>query len=111
MKEARRETIQLDTLDGFASRVLKLNGDRIFLKMDTQGFDLKVFRGAKNTLKDVQGLLSELSFIPIYGGMPRYGETLAEYEAAGFSVSGMYPVMRNRDTSLIEMDCVMVRRP
>ena len=32
--------------------------------MDTQGYDLKVFQGAKNSLINIKVILSEISFIP-----------------------------------------------
>jgi hypothetical protein len=54
--------------------------------------------------------VSELSFQPIYEGMPDYRQMLAEFESAGFAVSGLFPVSRNPDLSLIEMDCVLVRQ-
>jgi hypothetical protein len=80
------------------------------LKMDTQGYDLKVYRGAASSLGRVQAVVSELSFQPIYEGMPDYRQMLAEFESAGFAVSGLFPVSRNPDLSLIEMDCVLVRQ-
>ena len=82
---------------------------RLFPKMDTQGYDLEVFRGAHLLLPNIKSLLSELSLIPIYDGMPTYLQALSTYQAAGFSVSGFYPVTRNEKLALNEVDCVMVR--
>ncbi len=76
--------------------------------MDTQGFDLEVFRGAQTVLPNVSCMLSELSLIPIYEGMPSYTESLAEYEKSGFGVSGFYPITRNKNLTLNEVDCVLV---
>jgi FkbM family methyltransferase len=109
MRAGRKELIEVDTLD----HVLESHGlaaGRMMLKMDTQGYDLKVYRGAANTLARVQALVSELSFQPIYEGMPDYRQMLAEFESAGFAVSGLFPVSRNPDMSVIEMDCVLVRQ-
>jgi hypothetical protein len=36
-------------------------------------------------------------------------EALAEYEASGFEISGLYPVTSEPDGRVIEYDCVMVR--
>jgi FkbM family methyltransferase len=109
MRTVRKEVIEVDTLD----HVLESHGSsasRLMLKMDTQGYDLKVYRGAASTLGRVQALVSELSFQPIYEGMPDYRQMLAEFESAGFAVSGLFPVSRNPDLSVIEMDCVLVRQ-
>ena len=53
-------------------------------------------------------MLSELSLIPIYSGMPHYLEALSVYESKGFSVSGFYPITRNRALALNEVDCMLV---
>jgi FkbM family methyltransferase len=104
-----QEDVAVSTLDAFVAQQVPA-GARIFLKMDTQGFDLEVFAGGAQSLGRMFVLLSELSLMPIYDGMPRYPEALAAYEAKGFSVGGFFPVNSNDDLSLIEADCLMVRR-
>jgi hypothetical protein len=77
--------------------------------MDTQGFDLEVFRGLGERAQDVVGLQSEVALLLIYEGMPRMPEALATYEAAGFEITGFFPITREPDGRVIEYDCVMVR--
>jgi len=103
-----QQKIEIRTLDECAAGGLIDCDSRSFLKMDTQGFDLEVFRGAQTVLPNVSCMLSELSLIPIYEGMPSYSESLAEYEKSGFSVSGFYPITRNKNLTLNEVDCVLV---
>ena len=56
------------------------------------------------------GLLSELAPLPVYEEVEDYLETLGAYRGAGFFLSGVYPVARERrGLRLIEVDCVMVR--
>ena len=76
--------------------------------MDTQGYDLQVFAGARQSLGRIACLMSELSLAPIYHAMPGYLEALSLYQKNGFSVSGIYPILRSPDLSLIEADCVLV---
>jgi FkbM family methyltransferase len=94
-----------DVLDEIASTV---RSRRIFLKLDTQGYDLEVFEGLGHRLTNVLALQSEVSLIPIYDGMPHWTESIARYEAAGFGVVGMYPVTRD-GPRVIEYDCLMQR--
>jgi len=108
MRLSRTEQVEVKTFDEFL-REARVESDRIFLKMDTQGFDLDVFAGAAGSLDHIVGLLSEVAFIPIYDGMPDYLEALAEYTRRGFRVSGFYPVTKRDDLAMIEADCVMVR--
>jgi len=104
------QTVTVERLDDFLpARPALFAGKRIFLKMDTQGYDLQVLRGAEGVLDRIQVLLSELSLIPIYAGMPDYLEALRLYQHYGFSLTGLYPISRREDFSVIEMDCMFIR--
>jgi len=105
----RTETVQVSTLnDFFNHHMQKFSTRRIFLQMDTQGFDLKVFAGASEHLQNIIGILSEISFTPIYNEMPHYLEALKYYEEYGFVVTGLYPISRKKDLAVIEMDCMLL---
>ncbi|WP_237704855.1 MULTISPECIES: FkbM family methyltransferase [Rubrivivax] len=84
--------------------------DRLFLKADTQGFDLEVIRGASGILPRVKVIQTEVCVQPIYKGMPRYRDVLAELEGLGFSPAGFFAVSRSADMAAIEFDCLLVRR-
>lgn len=104
----RKETIQVSTIDTFLEeQIADLDNKRIFLKMDTQGYDLNVFKGSFNTLKHIICMLSEISLIPIYSGMPHYLDALKNYEEQGFIVTGLYPISRKDNLSVVEMDCML----
>lgn len=105
-----RETIQIDTLDSILADVLRAPDIRMLLKTDTQGFDLQVFEGIREYRDRLNAILCEVSFLPIYDGMPSFDTSINTFVDAGFSVSGLYPVTRNKDLSLIEMDCILVNR-
>ncbi|UAK23023.1 FkbM family methyltransferase [Sphingomonas nostoxanthinifaciens] len=82
---------------------------RIFLKMDTQGYDLRVFAGASNH-PGIRLLQSELSVEPLYVGMPHYTDALACYEDAGFELLDLFVVSRTERGSILEYDALMTRR-
>jgi FkbM family methyltransferase len=82
---------------------------RLFLKIDTQGWDLEVLKGAAATLPAVLGVQVELSLKPIYEGMPAYAQTMGHLQELGFEPTGIYPVVRDRDMRVMEVDCVLVR--
>jgi len=106
------ESIKISTVDEFLNNGLSdAKEKRIFLKTDTQGYDLEVIKGAHSSIKQIRCLLSEISLIPIYSGMPHYIESLQVYESLGFIVTGFYPITREKsDLSVIEMDCVMINK-
>jgi FkbM family methyltransferase len=109
IKIERTEKINVTTVDQFL-RASNITSKNIFLKMDTQGWDLEVFAGAKGSIDKIIGIVSELSFVSIYEKMKDYKEALGEYEECGFHVSGFYLVNNAEDLSLIEADCVMIRK-
>ncbi len=109
--ESHTEAITVRRLDGlFDEAVAGVEAPRVFLKMDTQGYDVPTFRGAGEALATVVGLQSEVPFLPIYDGMPGFPDMLAMYEAAGFATSGIFPIT-HQDSTLraIEFDLMMVR--
>lgn len=105
------QTIQVRRLESVFDEVTRgLDPVRAYLKMDTQGFDLQVFEGARAALDRVVAMQSEASCVPIYDGMPRLPEQWSVYEGAGFEAVGVYPVTRDQQTlRAIEFDLVMVR--
>ena len=103
------EVVPVRTVDSVAPEVMGAGPARIFLKLDTQGWDLEVIRGAEQLLPSVVGMQVELSLKNIYEGMPSYTETLAYVESKGLELSGVFPVMRDRQLRLVELDCVFVR--
>jgi FkbM family methyltransferase len=85
---------------------------RVFLKMDTQGWDGNVVEGARDTLADVQLLQSEISVVPIYHGMRDIIESLSLYTGLGFQLTNLFPVTFDaEDVRVLEYDCVMYRTP
>lgn len=111
LSRAHTETIQIRRLDAVLDDATKgIDEPRVFLKMDTQGYDLATVRGAGDRIGEMLGLQSEVSCVPIYDGMPRMTEQLDSYAEAGFAISAMFPVSRHRPTlRVIEFDVVMVR--
>lgn len=108
-KVARRIDVQVRTLESCAEDLAGI-GDRsrIFLKIDTQGFDLEVFRGAGALLPSIVGIMTELPVQQIYDGMPDWLDCLAEYRTAGFLPTHFSPVSIERDRA-VEFDCIMLR--
>lgn len=106
---ANEETIRIRRGDDAWPEVVPEDARSVFLKTDTQGFDMHVLRGFGDRLKDIRGIQIEVAFKPIYEGMPHYGEVLSFLEQAGFAPSGVYPVSRDSSQAIIEADFVFVR--
>ena len=110
--EPVRQTIQVRRLDAVLDGVLEgIDDPRVYLKLDTQGYDLHAFRGAGRRVDDVLAMQSEVSCLPIYEGMPQLEEQLGEYRSSGFDIAGLFPVSMHRPTlRVLEFDAVLVRQ-
>lgn len=105
--------IEVITLDSIFEEInAELNETKVYMKMDTQDYDLEVFAGTGNYIKDIIGLQSEVSVIPIYEDIPDYIESIPTFRKYGFEITGLYPVTRDGNSlAIIEFDCVMTRLP
>jgi FkbM family methyltransferase len=105
----RTEPVPVRRLDTMFDAAIDGRADaRVYLKCDTQGFDLKVVAGAATSLRSIMALQIELSFKPIYAGAPVYCDVLEEMTAQGFDVTGIYPVRRDELFRIVNFDCVMI---
>jgi FkbM family methyltransferase len=84
-------------------------GRHVYLKCDTQGWDLEVLRGAEPVLSHVVALQSEMAVQRLYEGMPTYEEALRVINGYGYTLSGMFPVNLDHGLRLLEFDGVAIR--
>ena len=105
---SHEERVPVRTLDSLWPKLVG-DGRRVFLKTDTQGWDVRVFKGARRHLRAVRGVQCEIAVQRIYAGMPGYHRSLLFLERRGFQLTGLYPVWRDPQLRIGEFDCVMVR--
>jgi FkbM family methyltransferase len=72
-------------LDSVAKQYLR-EDSRLFIKIDTQGFEWQVLDGARETLKVAQGVVLELSLVPLYDGQVLWREIINRLETEGFTL-------------------------
>jgi hypothetical protein len=94
-------------LDGVVSD-LAVDPAKLYVKVDTQGFDLEVLRGGREALRRIKAVQFELAIRPGYENVPEYREVLRQLEEWGFTLSGFFPVTTDERLRAIELDCVMV---
>ncbi len=84
--------------------------DRVFLKIDTQGFERAVLDGARNSLPRIAGLQVELSLIPLYEGEALWRELVDRLEAAGFDLRFVLPGYYDRHLHrMLQIDGIFFR--
>ena len=105
-----RKTIRTERLSSVYEKYFdQLRFARPFLKLDTQGNDLKIAREARGILHHFTGIQTELSIKRIYDGAPTFVEAIGFYNECGFELSAFVPNNEGFFPRLIETDCIMVR--
>lgn len=104
------ETAVQRTLDELLPGLgLNTGSNRVFLKVDVQGYEGAVLDGASRRLADqlIIGLQLELSLVPLYDGAMTYREAMDRATALGMTLMGLDPVFANRQTGqLLQADAV-----
>jgi FkbM family methyltransferase len=103
------ERVPLRRLDSIAPDYL--TSDSVFLiKIDTQGFESEVLKGAAAALKSAVGLSLEISFVPLYEGQALFEDMYAQIRALGFEAWDFKPAfVDDQSGRLLQADVTFFR--
>lgn len=107
MQMVRSEEVQMHRLDSIFETLGPVR--QVMLKLDTQGWDLEVLRGASGCLDRIVAIQTELSVVPLYDSMPTWLDVVTFLHRLGYEPTYVAPVLRDGPWA-IEFDCIMVRR-
>jgi hypothetical protein len=97
-------------LDSIANRYLNKNSN-LFIKIDTQGYEWQVLDGANETLKRAQGVLCELSLVPLYHEQRLWRDVVDRLDQKGFMLWALQRGFTNPKTGQsLQMDGIFVRK-
>ena len=103
------EVVPVSRLDDMMDQVRAGSACRsVYLKLDTQGYDLEVMKGASATLGSIAALQTEVSVLPLYRHMPNWLTSLKILKEHSFDVTGLFPVSQDPALRVVEFDCVAV---
>jgi FkbM family methyltransferase len=82
------------------------------LKIDTQGFELHVLRGAEHLLASgaIKLIYLEIHLVPIYQGQPTVPDVFGLMDKFGYGFVSYYDASRNPDGSVKCCDLLFVRK-
>jgi FkbM family methyltransferase len=84
-------------------------GERVLLKLDTQGYEREILNGAEAVLPKIPAVLLELSASPLYAGQPGYLQLLNMLESQGFRLWHLSPgYFCKRTHRLLDFDALLV---
>lgn len=103
------EHVPLRRLDSMATEYLRPDSVTM-LKIDTQGYEDRVLRGASGMMDRIVGLQVELSLVPLYGGQLLIENLLEQIKSAGFELWGLWPEFTDPQTGrLLQVDATFFR--
>jgi len=103
-----RIQVELRRLDDYADAVG--GRGRTLLKIDTQGYELEVLKGASRTLDRIDYILVETSFVPLYEGQANFRDVYAFLTGRGFEYAGSFEQMMSPlDGTVLQADGLFVR--
>jgi FkbM family methyltransferase len=103
------EECSLSTLDVLAPDLFQPE-ERFYLKLDVQGFELEVLRGAEATLDRVLALDVELSLTRLYDGAPLMDEVVAYLAERDYALLGTEPAyVHPRTKEPLQVDGLFAR--
>jgi hypothetical protein len=82
------EMVHVDTLESVIARQYP-RGNRLFLKIDAQGYERQILEGAGGQLEKVVGMRIELSLVRSYEDAPLIAEMLSYLTGLGFRLCGI----------------------
>jgi len=105
------EEVQLARLDEICEDVVG-TAERLFVKLDVQGYEGRVLDGATETMARVRAIELEMSLVELYGGQPLLPAVFERLVADGFECVGLEPAFTDRRTGyVLQVDGLFVRPP
>lgn len=103
---AAREPVEVAPLADLVDH--RLLGGTSLLKIDVQGTELDVLRGAAGIIGSLTYLYVELSFVERYIGQSRPAEVVRHLDGAGFELVHLHNPVR-RSTAVVQADALFAR--
>ena len=106
----RTEQVDVHRLDTLGDSTINA-ARRIYLKIDTQGYEMPVILGAAGIMDRIVGVQLEMSVIPLYEGQSLYQDLLVWFSNAGFELWGVEPGFMNKTTGrMLQFDGIFFRK-
>jgi FkbM family methyltransferase len=83
---------------------------QLLMKIDVQGFELKVLKGAEETLKHVAVIILETSFYELYQSQPLFKDIYNYLIGSGFNYFGsLEQIYDERDGKILQSDSIFIK--
>jgi len=98
------------TLDSVAASIPGFQPGADFIKLDVQGYELEVLKGASRLLAQCQAVLMEASFLPINAGCPLIYEVMTFMDEHRFRLVDFCSLSRRKDGVSWQTDLLFLKK-
>ena len=107
-RDSKLIRLTLDTLDSLTEETPFRSPE--FLKLDVQGYEIEVLKGAKRILESVEVILMEISLITLIKGAPSFYEVIKYMSEQNFRIYDICTFWRRpMDKALWQVDAIFVK--
>ena len=100
----------MERLDEIAAPLVSATA-KLMIKVDTQGYELEVLKGATGLLPQTVALQLELSLVALYEGAPTLVEMISYAQSQGFELFSIVPGFWDiRNGRSLQVDGFFVRK-
>lgn len=104
------QEIEIKTLDSVFNQLFK-KGENYLLKIDTQGFEMNVLKGSRQSLSKIAFIQLEMSVEPLYTNETLFYEMYSYLINAGFELFTFENGIRNpKNGKLLQLDGIFINK-
>lgn len=105
-----KESIEVRQLDSVFEELCQTNGN-IFMKLDTQGYEGQVLRGAHQSLNNISLVQLEMSLVPLYEGEEGFEQLYRMMQDYGYQLVAILPGFSDPVSHhMLQVDGIFERR-
>ena len=97
------EKIKISTIDQ-QLKILEIKPEEVMLKLDVQGYESEVLKGASQSISKIPLCYLEVSIIPMYEGEITFLPIIMELSRFGHEVIDIFRGTKSKDGQLLQID-------
>lgn len=106
--QRQKVSLKMETLDGIIEKKYKMPGN-CFLKLDVQGAEIDVLKGAAQLLKKTEFILLEISTLNYNAKAPQFTDVIIFLKSIGFVLFDICDERRMKNGVLYQVDMIFIK--
>ena len=104
--------VKIKRLDSLIDQIPNtIENPKIFCKIDTQGYDLNVLKGAGDLMELIEVIQTEISIRPLYYNSPDHIQSFKYFKSIGYEMIHLFPCSKDAKLNhILEFDCILLKK-